>query len=447
MPETPAHSPRPAWLAAIQLASGCAVGAAGAALLGAADVPDWMAGLGGALAGVTCARALDSLANPTAKRAVQPMISAALDPAPSELPPLLLAALDAAPAPVMIVLPGGRLMALNRSARERFGLASPGGRIEAAVRNPDLINAVNASLLDGQIRQVQFATPVPVERFERAIVAPFETAGRRLVLLTIADETEQRVSERMRADFLANASHELRTPLASIAGFIETLRGPARDDAEARDRFLKIMDDQASRMSRLIADLTSLSRIELLERVAPTGTVSLTTLVGDVVEALPQRDLIKLSIPDEAVDVIGDADQITQVLTNLLDNAAKYGVGRPVSVEVSGGLTRENAVLAAGRQWPDALRLPLSSPSHEPGRSYAVLRVADEGPGIAREELPRLTERFYRVETTSRGVPGTGLGLAIVKHIINRHRGGVMVETRPGRGTAFSVYMPQPTGI
>jgi two-component system, OmpR family, phosphate regulon sensor histidine kinase PhoR len=370
--------------------------------------------------------------------------SAPQTPAPGALPPILEAALDAAPVPVLLLWQGGRILQMNAAARDRFPLASPGGRVEAMVRQPDLVAAIAASFADGRMRQVALTSLVPLERFERATIAPFEDSGARHVLMTVADETEQRASERMRADFLANASHELRTPLASIAGFIETLRGPARDDAEARERFLKIMDDQAGRMSRLLTDLSSLSRIELFERVAPTGTVDLGLVVRETVEASPSAALVELAVPDGPLPVLADRDQLVQVVTNLVDNAVKYGGGQPVRVRVAARLEREPALQAAGRQWTDAFRLPLTSPGHEPGRLYAVLRVEDQGPGIAREALPRLTERFYRVEATARGVPGTGLGLAIVKHIVNRHRGGLLVESRPGQGTSFAVYLPQP---
>jgi two-component system, OmpR family, phosphate regulon sensor histidine kinase PhoR len=253
--------------------------------------------------------------------------------------------------------------------------------------------------------------------------------------------------EKTRADFLANASHELRTPLASLSGFIETLRGHAREDVGARDRFLGIMQAQAERMSRLIDDLMSLSRIELNEHVPPSGVVDLGAAVSDVADALSPiarergvKITLELPKPGQA-RVIADRDQIVQVAQNLIDNALKYsGMGDEVTVAIASGLTAESAT--AGQN-AEASRLPLLTPDHT-GETYAAFRVSDQGAGIAREHLPRLTERFYRVEGQKSGErAGTGLGLAIVKHIVNRHRGGLTVESQPGVGTTFAVYLPQ----
>src|SRR5690606_28214069 len=223
-----------------------------------------------------------------------------------------------------------------------------------------------------------------------------------------------------------NASHELRTPLASLIGFIDTLRGHARGDEAARERFLGIMQTQAERMSRLIDDLMSLSRIELNENVRPAGEVDLTTAVRDVVDALgplaqAQGVTIETSLPARAAAVTGDRDQIIQVIQNLADNALKYSpAGGALSIEVLPDVSAEQAMAAVR---PGAPRLPLVSPDFGPLR-YAAVRVRDAGPGIAREHLPRLTERFYRVEGQKSGDRlGTGLGLAIAKHVVSRHRG------------------------
>lgn len=364
------------------------------------------------------------------------------------------AALEAAPAPVMIVDQTGRLSAANRAARERFALELNAGetrpRFATQIRRPELVEAVTAVLSGGPTQSFAFDTIVPVERFERATVAAFEADGQRNVLVTLADETQAKMSERMRADFLANASHELRTPLTGISGFIETLRGPARDDPDARERFLEIMHTQADRMSRLISDLLSLSRIELNERVAPTGRADLAAAVQEALEGLSlspraRQARIEFDSQCEALWVIADWDEIQQVVSNLVDNALKYGrPGGQVRIVLDGWLSREEALRSASRRWEGAARLPLTSPLSEKGRRYAVLRVEDDGPGIERQHLPRLSERFYRVEATAQGQSGTGLGLAIVKHIINRHRGGLMVETAQGKGSAFAVYLRQP---
>jgi two-component system phosphate regulon sensor histidine kinase PhoR len=263
----------------------------------------------------------------------------------------------------------------------------------------------------------------------------------------LRDETEFRRSERTRADFLANASHELRTPLASLSGFIETLRGHARDDEQARERFLSIMHIQAVRMRRLIDDLMSLSRIELGEHIPPAGEVDLGLAVIDVLDALgPLADVRSVTfdtaLPEigQAI-VVGDRDQILQVVQNLIENALKYSprggvVAVVVDVHLDLATTTAPATGYSGR-------LSLLTPDHSADVRYAVLRVRDAGPGIRRANLPRLTERFYRVEGQKTGeMAGTGLGLAIVKHITNRHRGGLIVESDEGAGTAFTVYVP-----
>jgi two-component system phosphate regulon sensor histidine kinase PhoR len=251
----------------------------------------------------------------------------------------------------------------------------------------------------------------------------------------------------MRADFLANASHELRTPLASLSGFIETLRGHAREDEAARDRFLAIMAAQADRMSRLIADLLSLSRIELNEHIAPSGVVDLNQSVRDVLDAMGPlargggpRIESRLA-KDGAAEVQGDRDQIIQVVQNLVDNAVKYaGPDGHVTIETFGEV--ELDALTALRR-ANGSRLTLLGPEHAPEERFGMLAVTDSGPGIARENLPRLTERFYRVEGQKSGErSGTGLGLAIVKHIINRHKGGLAVESALGEGTTFTALFP-----
>ncbi|MBF0394790.1 MAG: PAS domain-containing sensor histidine kinase, partial [Alphaproteobacteria bacterium] len=237
--------------------------------------------------------------------------------------------------------------------------------------------------------------------------------------------------ERMRADFVANASHELRTPLASLLGFVETLRGPARDDAEARERFLAIMHEQGTRMARLIEDLLSLSRIEMNEHSQPRGEVDLDRVLALVVETLEMKARargmrIALDVPDDLPPVTGDADELAQVFQNLIDNAVKYGAeGSVVEVTVGHAATAPPALIR---------RLPAGIVS---------VTVRDHGDGIAREHIPRLTERFFRIDTArSRKMGGTGLGLAIVKHIVSRHRGVLAVDSEPGQGSVFTVHLP-----
>jgi len=364
--------------------------------------------------------------------------------------------LERLPDPLMVIaaeeaddLTGRRFVFANAAARDLFRIQAAGALLVTAMRNPQVLEAVDEALFGGIERAVEYETGGTQGRSWIALARPLSEGDgvSRLALLVLRDETDARRSERTRADFLANASHELRTPLASLSGFIETLRGHARDDVGARDKFLSIMQAQAERMSRLISDLMSLSRIELNEHIAPLGRVDLAMAVIDVVDALgPQAKEKAVSFdpvlpPRGAAVVEGDRDQIIQVVQNLIDNAIKYtprdGV---VRVELYPGLSADSA--AAPRD-PTAARMSLLTPDHAAGERYAALRVTDKGPGLAREHLPRLTERFYRVEGQKSGErSGTGLGLAIVKHIMNRHRGGLTVESIQGEGATFGVYLP-----
>jgi two-component system phosphate regulon sensor histidine kinase PhoR len=252
----------------------------------------------------------------------------------------------------------------------------------------------------------------------------------------LADRTRERAVERMRADFVANASHELRTPLASLIGFIDTLRGPAAEDPPAQQRFLAIMAEQAARMNRLIDDLLSLSRIELMEHQPPSERVDLGILLPRLAAGFEprleaRRVTLDIAVPPGLPPVTGDTDQLAQVVQNLLENAVKYGR--------EGGTVRLQAERA---ERPDATDAPLNR--RWPSRPGVVLTVTDQGTGIARQHLPRLTERFYRVDTgRSRAAGGTGLGLAIVKHVVNRHRGQLLIESEEGKGTTVSVWLPQ----
>jgi two-component system, OmpR family, phosphate regulon sensor histidine kinase PhoR len=363
--------------------------------------------------------------------------------------------LDALPDPVLVItgdepddLAGRRYVLANRAARETLRLQNETGLLVTVIRAPDVLEAVDEALFGQVDSQVAYETGGAQGRvlmaFARPLAAPAGAA--RQALLVLRDETDLRRAERMRADFLANASHELRTPLASLTGFIETLRGHARADEAARDKFLAIMQTQADRMSRLIDDLMSLSRIELNEHIPPQGEVDLTMAVMDVVDAVGplarERDVeLKIDLPPKGeVIVVGDRDQIVQVAQNLIDNALKYSPsGSAVQVSLASGLSADAA--AAARS-PLSARLSLLAPDR--GRElYAALRVRDFGVGLAREHLPRLTERFYRVEGQKSGErPGTGLGLAIVKHIMNRHRGGLAVESAEGEGATFTVFFP-----
>jgi two-component system phosphate regulon sensor histidine kinase PhoR len=359
------------------------------------------------------------------------------------------------PDPILVVsgsdvedVTGRRYIFANLAARELLRLDHDHGLLVSAIRDPLVLQTVDEALFGGVpaecIYEIAGAQAKVLRVQARPLAEPSD--GGRMAVLSFRDETELRRVERTRVDFLANASHELRTPLASLSGFIETLRGHAREDEGARDRFLGIMQAQAERMSRLIDDLMSLSRIELNEHVPPDNEVDLAMAVMDVVDAatpMAKARGVTLDlhlVPKGAACIAGDRDQIVQVVQNLVDNALKYSpAGSAIHIGLETGLTAAQA--AAGRR-TDAARLSLLTPDHT-AETYAVLRVTDEGAGMARQHLPRLTERFYRIEGQKSGdKEGTGLGLAIVKHIANRHRGGLVVESAEGRGATFTAYFP-----
>jgi len=356
--------------------------------------------------------------------------------------------LEALPDPALLIDASGRIAGSNGAARRELQFEAAGLFLSALLRQPDLLDAAQAAAHDGASRTIEYQTAAPVEQHTRCYIAPVTWGDARAALMVFHDQTARINTERMRADFLANASHELRTPVASISLLIETLLGPARDNAEDRDRFLAMMGVQADRMRRLIDDLLSLSRIELDEHVPPSDRANLAMVAHEVVDSLrPMARGREVSLEIEAAEnasVIGARYQLAQVLQNLIDNAIKYTPpGGAVTIEVGRANTREETMALCGKRWDEAGRLALlTPPPSTQSRGYAYVRVTDTGPGIARRFLPRLGERFYRVERelgNERG--GTGLGLAIVKHIINRHRGGLMVESEPGRGSAFAAYI------
>ncbi|CAN5384907.1 ATP-binding protein [soil metagenome] len=380
--------------------------------------------------------------------------SISANPADQQAPSLLDGVFEALTDPILIIsggeaddIAGRRIVLANAAARDLLRVPREGGLLVSFVRDPGLLEVVDEALFGGVTRTADYAAGGAKDRHWRAWVTPLQsTPDRSLAVLTLRDETDVRRMELMRVDFLANASHELRTPLASLTGFIETLKGHARDDPAARDRFLDIMSTQATRMSRLVADLMSLSRIELNEHIPPSGRVDLSLAASDVVDAvsiLAQGSGVATVVTGETRGVIidGDRDEILQVIQNLVDNGIKYSpIGQTVEIAIRSGLTLDTA---PGPRREGTTRLSLLTPDREAGLVYAAISVRDRGPGLAREHLPRLTERFYRVEGQKSGDrPGTGLGLAIVKHIVNRHRGGLVVESALNEGASFTAYFP-----
>ncbi|MDQ3124087.1 MAG: ATP-binding protein [Pseudomonadota bacterium] len=380
--------------------------------------------------------------------------------APLEVDATLLDSLFEALADPVLVVSGGeaddiagrRIVLANAAARDLLRIQREGGLLVPVLRDPAVLEAVDEALFGGLTRTTDYAGVGAQTRHWRAVTQPLAQAeSGPLALVILRDETDVRRMELMRVDFLANASHELKTPLASLSGFIETLKGHARDDPKARDRFLDIMATQADRMSRLVSDLLSLSRIELNEHIPPAGRVDLARAAADVVDAVSvlsveRNVVIQVEDRDISAPVNGDRDEILQVVQNLVDNAIKYSpAGGTVEIVIRPdiALDEASAPWSGGNRGDGATRLPLVTPDRESGQRFAAVTVRDHGPGMAREHLPRLTERFYRVEGQKSGErQGTGLGLAIVKHIVIRHRGGLTVESAPGQGAAFTAYFP-----
>lgn len=340
--------------------------------------------------------------------------------APDPLPGIF-ATLSALDIPVLLLNAEAIVLWENKAAEKALGLLPIGSHLSARLRSPGILDMVNETIATGEPNQIEHSERLPSERVYLLRIAAMEQqdvfGAEKLFLLSFKDISELRRLDRMRSDFVANASHELRTPLASLRGFIETMQGPARSDDAAKERFLGIMLDQATRMSRLVDDLLSLSRLELKSHIAPDQSVDLRPVIGHVRDALLPlaEDLgveIRLHLPDEKVEVLGDRDELVEVIENLIENACKYGQeGKFVDVFLR----------------------------NEPSQPVEV-SVVDRGPGIPAEHVPRLTERFYRVSVAdSRSKKGTGLGLAIVKHILTRHRARLIVKSELGKGSEFTV--------
>ena len=339
--------------------------------------------------------------------------------------------LGAVPLPGLIVDQSERIIAANPGALTLLGQQIIGRHFATILRQPQVLQVVEDSLRDRRPREARHLANDGVQdaMYQVSIhyVNGIGAVNAGALLITFQDVTHLEQAERMRRDFVANVSHELRTPLTAIMGFIETLRGPARDDAEVRDRFLGIMEGEAARMNRLVGDLLSLSRVEDEERIRPREEIDLSGILDSTlrsVRPLAEEAAMSLTLeaPGEPVMVTGDADQLQQVFTNLIVNAITYAA--------SGGSV--HLVLSTSERNP-AVRAPA-----------ARVQVIDKGPGIDPVHLPRLTERFYRADShRSRELGGTGLGLAIVKHIINRHRGRLRVESELGKGTVFTVILPR----
>ena len=326
-----------------------------------------------------------------------------------------------------------RIVRTNRSARLMFGQNLAGKHLSDIFESDVLINAVITVVESLKGHEVDFHISEPEPKDIHAIIERFPIAskGGMAVIITLNDITQLKRIQKMRADFVANASHEIRTPLTSIAGLIELLQGPAKDDAEAREKFLGMMAEQSERMKNLITDLLSLSKIEMSAHTIPTNVVDILRVVKQEKDhfewAAKQKDItINIDGADNLPKVRGEENELKQVMHNLIGNAIKYG-------------NADSEVLVSLRVTSDLPR----DPHFVKTKRVLQVTVRDEGEGIPKEHLPRLTECFYRVDSArTRKVGGTGLGLAIVKHILQRHRAVMRVESVVGEGSSFHVYMP-----
>lgn len=338
-----------------------------------------------------------------------------------EMPPAPMI-LEGIPMPALLIAADGRIAVLNSSARASMGEDLLGRLYLMAFRQPAMADCIEAALRDNVAAVTRYIRQKGAgEQIFRVTVTPVPSGA----MCAFEDISEQEQVGQLRRDFVANVSQELRTPLTALMGFIETLQGAARNDAAARDRFLAVMGREAGRMNRLVGDLLSLSRVEAQERVRPTQLINISQLLARVLcDLRPVQEAARVVVeltsePD--VMVRADTDQMAQVLTNLIENAVKYGGSDKLVRVVLHQVSRDQTL-----------------------RSPAVrIDVIDQGEGIDAVHLPRLTERFYRVDShRSREKGGTGLGLAIVKHIINRHRGRLMIASEKGVGSTFSISLP-----
>jgi two-component system, OmpR family, phosphate regulon sensor histidine kinase PhoR len=334
------------------------------------------------------------------------------------------------PDPAVLLDRAGRVIHLNAAAAQLAPALRKNELAQFALRSPEIITALREAIATTETRRATYLDHVPVDRWMELIITPVPVptlfgGTDKCMLMTFHDQTPLRRVEEMRADFVANASHELRTPLAALSGFIDTLQGPAKDDARARERFLGIMHAQATRMARLIDDLLSLSRVELSAHVRPDTLIDIVPIIRQVADELEplareRQVTIDIDLPDTQVPIAGDREELLRLFENLIENALKYGA--------SGGKVVVSLISAISGEGVPEVRV----------------MVRDFGPGIAPEHLPRLTERFYRVDVgDSRAQGGTGLGLSLVKHIVNRHRGRLLIESVPKSGATFTACFPQ----
>lgn len=332
--------------------------------------------------------------------------------------------------PVIVLDSDLRVVGTNQPARAIFANLKNGVGVDRAISNKPGFLRLLRETLD---KSVETASTVKIKLgFDHEFLAtskpikPSDAAGSRLLMVTFEDRSSLKDVKTMRSNFVANVSHEIRSPLTAISGFVETLRGAARDDPGAQAHFLALMAKEVERMSNLVSDLLSLSQVEAKQRRAPKKTVDPNLIIAQAVTVVaPMADRrgksLDIQVPEVLPELLGKHDDLLRVLINLLENAINYSP--------EGGEVKLTATLNHDRN-------PLNKPA-------LCIAVRDQGDGISAHEIPRLTERFYRVDKSRpRNIGGTGLGLAIVKHILVRHRGKLVIDSVQGQGSTFSVYLP-----
>lgn len=346
------------------------------------------------------------------------------------------AVLDTLPDPIMMIDRAGNIIGANLSSRALFGENITDKNIDHLIESNNFVEAVSRVLKkESESENLIFYTQKPFSQKLYAHIKslPWQSKGRAVAVISLYDMTKSMRIEKMQSDFVANASHELRTPLAIISGFIETLLTSAKNDPDAQEKFLKIMQDQTEYMSDLIENLLSLSKIELSQDEKPSEAVDLAKIVTEVKQALDikaqARDILIVPALDEKIEkIIGDAHQVKQIIQNLTDNAIKYGLSKSAVT-----ITVKNV---------EAIP-PSKSMTVAKGPAVAI-SVNNKGPKISPENLARLTERFYRMqEHKDLNIKGTGLGLSIAKQIIIRHHGNLTVSSSNYHGTTFTIYLPR----
>ena len=357
------------------------------------------------------------------------------------------ALIHALPFPAFYISPEARVQFANRRASDLFRISKIEGALKSVIiRQPDVLSATDRVAKSGAGERIEFLTGEGDELWLAHLTPGPESKS---VFVVMEDRTAVHRAERARADFLANASHELRTPLTALAGFIETMRGPARNDRDSWDGFLEIMHQQTDRMRHLVADLLSLSRIEFSEHRAPDTVIDLGDVISRTILSLQpiaaDRNIrLELTGTGQAIPITAKWDEIAQVVQNLVSNAIKYSPkeGR-VLIDIGVAPSMSEGGRVASEPKSGATRSTLLQPRASSEAPAAWIRVTDEGQGIARQHISRLGERFYRADESRGGeIEGTGLGLAIVKHIMARHRGGLAVSSLEGDGAVFGVWLP-----